>query len=404
MNGPLNEAVGNWTGTECRDPIYVDTLDPERETNNEFGRPHEDYKCITVAGTNGKGSTTRMIAWSLQEEGYDVGLMSNTSTTKTLTDTIKYNSEKIPEDRLKNLCNDVYSVAHEYIEPYGIRTIAALEWFRQKEVDTAVLESGVGSRYDTTNIVDSDVYVITNIGKDHAESFGDNSMTRDFGLAGTESDSVVTNAEDEKVDKIRRISGRDVSVASRRATFLEPNADLSYDCKLYGSVLETSFRSEYQEENLNTCLEALDKCSLDISLKSISKMASNFRFEGRAELVKNEPDILLDGAHNLDGITALNKTLEKTSKELTVVFTALEDKPWKKMFDKLSSTSDRMVLTEPQGGKRDGNKDELKNMGEVYITDPKEAIEEAENITNSDGLVVVTGSLYMIREIRDSLI
>lgn len=405
MDGPLNKVVGKWTDTEYRDPIYVNSLKPEIDTDDRFGTPHENYECIRVAGTNGKGSTVRMIAWSLQEEGYDVGLMSNVSTTKTLTDTIKYNGGKISKIGIKDLCEEVHSVAHKDIEPYGIRTIAALEWFRQKEVDVAVLESGVGSRYDATNIVDSDVYVITNVGEDHVESFegNENAIIRDFALGGVGSDSVVTNAETKEAEKIKRISEGNVSVASERSTLYGPNPDLSYDCELDGSVFETTIRSDYQEENLNTCLEALDQCSLNVSLESIKSMLSSFKFEGRAELIKDKPDILLDGAHNMDGILALKSTLKETSKESTIVFTALEDKPWKQMLDELSSKSNKIILTSPQGGKRDGNDSKLRERSEMYISDPQRAIQKAKSKTDKTGLVVVTGSLYMIREVRNHL-
>lgn len=406
MDGPLNNAVGEWIDKEYRDAIYVNTLDPEIETDERFGQPHESYKCIRVAGTNGKGSTTRMIAWSLQEEGYDVGLMSNVSTTKTLTDTIKYNDRKIPKAELKNLCREVNSVSHEDIEPYGIRTIAGLEWFRRKGIDVAVLESGVGSRYDATNIVSPEVYSITNIGRDHIESFGGDqeSIVEDFALGGSKADKIVTNAEERNVNRIKEASEKNVSVAPRRATFQGMNKDLTYNCLIQDSMVKTSIRSSYQEENLNTSLEALERCSLEVSRKSIDKMLSNFRFEGRAELIEGDSDILLDGAHNLDGISALKKTLSETDRDVTAVFTALEDKPWRSMIEELSSECDELILTEPQGGKRDSHKHRLKERSERYVSDPLKAVRTAEEYAEDDSLIVVTGSLYMIREIRGKLV
>jgi folylpolyglutamate synthase/dihydropteroate synthase len=236
MDGPLNSVVGDWTGFECRDDIYVNTLYPEIRTDEIYGKPHNEYMCVRVAGTNGKGSTTRMIAWTLQEQGYDVGMMSNISTTEKLTDTIKYNGNDIPESKLKDICMDVASVATEDIEPYGIRTIAAFEWFRQKNVDIAVIESGVCSQYDATNIVDPSVYAVTNIGLDYKESV-DGCMIDDFAAGAKGSECVVTNCSNDTLKTLQDLCDTEINLAPSRARLMVPKDDLSYDCELQKEIL-----------------------------------------------------------------------------------------------------------------------------------------------------------------------
>jgi dihydropteroate synthase len=247
MDGPLNKVIGEWTGKKCRDAIYVDSLNPEIETYRQFGICHDDYLCVRIAGTNGKGSTTRIVAWALEEQGYDVGMMSNTSTTKTLTDTIQYNGKKIPEKDLKDICNKVASVAHNEVEPYGIRTIAALEWFRRYDVDVTVMESGVASLYDATNIVDSDVYAVTNVGKDHMDSLGGDreSIIRDFARAARNADTLVTNSNDRTARKIEDLSTTDVVIAPDRAELIGPMSNLCFDCEINGDRFTTSLKADY---------------------------------------------------------------------------------------------------------------------------------------------------------------
>lgn len=406
MDGPLNKAVGEWTGTECRDPIYVDDLNPEIVTYKEFGICHNDYLCVRIAGTNGKGSTTRIVSWTLEEQGYDVGMMSNTSTTNTLTDTIQYNGKKISEEELKEICNQVASVAHNKIEPYGVRTIAALEWFRRNEVDVAVMESGVASRYDATNIVDSDVYAVTNVGKDHIDSVGGDkeSIICDFAKADKNTDIIVTNSDRRTARKIKNLSTNDVAIAPDRAELIGPTSNLCFDCEINNDTFTTSLRADYQEKNLNTALEVLEQLSLEVNLASIKKCLRNFRFSGRAELINNQPKILLDGAHNLDGIRSLINTISEFNRDINTVFTALDDKPWLKMLKQLREVSDKVIITKPQGSDRDTHIDNLRRKPEEYVEKPLEAVDRMSSRTNKDGIVLVTGSLYMIREIREYIV
>lgn len=406
MDGPLNKVVGKWTETECRDSIYVDDLNPEIVTYKKFGICHDDYLCVRIAGTNGKGSTTRMVSWTLEEQGYDVGMMSNTSTTKTLTDTIRYNGKKIPEEELRDICNQVASVAHNKIEPYGVRTIAALEWFKRKGVDVAVMESGVASRYDATNIVDSDVYAVTNIGKDHIDSVGGDrgSIIRDFARADENANVLVTNSDERTATKIKDLSKADVSVVEKRAEITDLKSNLCFDCRINNDTFTTSLRAEYQEKNLNTALEVLDQLPVDIDLASIKKSLRDFRFPGRAELINNEPRLLLDGAHNLDGIRSLINTVEKFDRSINTVFTALDDKPWLRMLQQLRKVSDEVIITKPQGSDRLTHIDDLRRQPEEYIEKPLESVEEMSSRTGEDGIVLITGSLYMIREIRERVV
>jgi dihydrofolate synthase/folylpolyglutamate synthase len=139
-------------------------------------------------------------------------------------------------------------------------------------------------------------------------------------------------------------------------------------------------------------------------LASVKRSLRNFRFPGRAELINSEPKILLDGAHNLDGIRTLINTISKFEQDVNTVFTALDDKPWLEMLEKLREVSDKVIITKPQGGSRDTHIADLKKQPEEYVEEPLKAVERMSSRTSKDGIVLITGSLYMIREIRDCII
>ena len=402
MKGPLNKVVGNWVDKSNRDPIYVGNLDPELRTVEEYGNPQDAYQCIRVAGTNGKGSTTRMIAWTLQNAGYSVGIMSNISCTKKLTDTISIDGEDIEVDVLRDICEEVDSIAHPEIEPYGIRTVAALEWFRRNNADVVVLESGVGSKYDATNIVGDDVYVVTNIGEDHAESFK-HSIPEDFSSASEKSEVFLTGASDGSIELMSEHT--DSKIREVDETFeLYDREDYTYDCRGINKSFQTNLTLGYQEENINTSWSALKHSSLRFELQDFIEMLSGFRFEGRGELVRGQPNILLDGAHNIDGIESVSETLGTEDSQIVSVFTALSDKRWRKMFEMVDEFSELVVTTNPQGNSRTENIDSIKSKSDLHVEKPLRAVEAARDNCPDNGLVIITGSLYMIREIRGELI
>ena len=402
MKGPLNNVVGDWTDTETRDPIYVDTLHPEQETLSAYGRPQDAYPCIRVAGTNGKGSTTRMIAWTLKHAGFDVGMMSNVSSTKKLTDTITVNGTPIDEAKLREMCTTVSECAHPDVEPYGVRTIAALEWFRQKEVDVVLLEAGVGSQYDVTNLVESDVYAVTNVGADHAASMGgsEESIAADLASAARSSEVFVTNAAPTTVERMQEHTDNEIVEAEAVFTLQQQDDGIGYVCTYGQESYPTSIHVSYQQENINTAWCALQESSLSVEKHHFVQMLNEFQFAGRGEFFDTTPAILLDGAHNQAGISHLVQTLSAEQRPITTIFTALADKPWQAMFGQVRDVSERVITTDPQGSTRTSHQETLREVSDYHIGSPKKALQQALNVSPEDGLIVVTGSLYMIREVR----
>lgn len=414
MNGPLNDRLREWFDLEHRDPICVDSLAPERAAREAVGAPDDGYPVVTVAGTNGKGSTTRFVARSLLAAGHSVGMMSNTIVTEPLCDVIRVDEEPIDEATLRRLCRRVVAAAPDDVEPYGVRTLAAFEHFRGEGVDVAVLEAGVGGRTDATNLADADVAVVTGIGDDHADALGGSREAVARHIAGVvgPSTTLVTGATGtgrEAVEARADEVGAAREPVRADARLDRPEGTLQYHAVLAGDDgddlrVETPIVAGYQEENLQTALAALRATPLEVSRTDVASMLREFQFPGRGEYVDGDPALLLDGAHNREGVAALATTLGGVDRPVTVVFTALDDKPWRAMLTDLEAVADRVVVTDPPKAARADNATALATAADDHVTDGHEAVRRAVATTPADGLVVVTGSLYLIRAVRPHLV
>ena len=413
MDGQLNDLVGEWFSINHRDKICVSSLDPERVTIDRFGNPSNEYPVIKIGGTNGKESTTRFVGWSLIEEGYNVGIMSNPSATTNPTEIIQVNHTPIERDVLRDYCEDVFEVSPSDIESYGIRTIAAFQYFADRDVDIVVLEAGVGGKTDATNLSTAEVTAITNVGNDHIESLGGSSESVQSHIAGLadRDKPAVTNAAREKTTELyTTLRNQCLSVIRsnphaylfRQKDSLRYRASISYD----GVVreIETPFIARYQQRNIDTALTVLTELDLSVSASSVFKTIEEFNFAARSELVEHQGvTFILDGAHNMAGINSLESSLSETSSDVIFVFTALSDKPWEKMVDKLSTVGE-VIITRPQGTSRTDHESQLRSTQHKYIKDVDEAIKTSLEIAeSSDSVVCVTGSLYLMRTVRPIL-
>lgn len=413
MDGQLNDLVGEWFDIEHRDRICVSSLAPEKTAYYRAGEPSNDYPVIKVGGTNGKGSTTRFIAWSLINSGHDVGVMSNPSATTDPTAVIQINRESIPRDTLKSYCEEVFNIAPDNIEPYGIRTIAAMQWFADNDVDAAVFEAGVGGKTDATNLATGIATAITTVGEDHMESLGGSPVTVQShiaGLADTETPVIVNAARDnnELYTYLRHKSSSVVRANPHCDFFHNDNAltyraSVNYDDKI--TEVETPFIAPYQQHNIDTALTTLSEIRLSVTPDAVFDTITNFEFAARSELIEyNNTRVLLDGAHNTPGIESLVAGLREIPHDVTFVFSALSDKDWQTMVETLDGVGD-VIMTKPQGSSRTGHDDELKHSSYTYVESPLEAVETAVSATaDSQSVVCVTGSLYLMRKIRPELL
>lgn len=394
-----------------------------------IGSPHKNLKVIHVAGTNGKGSTVNFIKDILKED-YEVGSFVSPHLI-TYRDRIKIGDNEISEEDFVEIAEFIIKKEPEIIDEFGelnlfeFLTIMSIIYFDKKKVDICVIEVGMGGRADSTNIFSSDeklISIITSISMDHMEYLGDTIEEIADAKAGiiTEKGLTVTTNKDEKILKVIR------NEAELKSSELYETKDLEVE------VIESDLRGSrfkiklddfyefnlkqigsYQIENAIGAIYSLyllnKKGILDINLEKIKKRIENSIWAGRMEIVSKNPLIILDGAHNFDGIKNLINSIENFNyNNLHLIMSVLSDKEHKKMLELISNYTKEIVIT-PLDYKRGSDSNELKKEAEEYglkaeVLPIDEALEFYKEKYEKDDLILITGSLYFISEARANIL
>ena len=289
-----------------------------------LGNPQEGLKCIHIAGTNGKGSVAHMVASVLQEQGYKTGLYTSPHL-KDFRERIRINGEMIDQDHVTSFVQK-YKDAWKEIGPsfFEITVGMAFQYFKNENVDIAVIETGLGGRLDSTNVVDPEISVITNIALDHTQFLGDT-----IELIAAEKGGIIKAG---KPVVFGKMDPNAVKVLSQMA--LEKQAKV-YPVEILNESLDgTDLYGDFQKENLATAHKAIDALienGWEISHESIriglAKIAENTSFKGRWQLLGEQPRIIADVGHNAAGVAAAIEGLEVTKNAgLHIVLGVVEDK------------------------------------------------------------------------------
>lgn len=393
------------------------------------GSPHKNLKVIHVAGTNGKGSTVNFIKDILKED-YKVGSFVSPHLI-TYCDRIKIGDAEISRDDFADIGEFIINRESEIIEEYGalnlfeFLTIMAIVYFEREKVDLAILEVGMGGRADSTNIFTSReklISIITSISMDHMEYLGSTIEEIASAKAGivTEGGLVVTTNKDRK---ILRIINKEVE---------EKNAEIFYTKNLESEIIKSSLFGidfklklddwesfiltqigDYQVENAIGAIYALyllnKKKILKISLEKIKSRIEKSTWAGRMEIVSRDPLMILDGAHNFDGIKKLVESIDNFKfKKLHLIMSILSDKEHKKMLEEISNYTDEVVFVNLDY-KRGTNPEELKREAADYglhaeVMNVEDAINYYKEKYQDGDLILVTGSLYFVSEARSVIL
>ncbi|MBW2544373.1 MAG: bifunctional folylpolyglutamate synthase/dihydrofolate synthase [Deltaproteobacteria bacterium] len=385
-----------------------------------LGNPQNKYKTILVGGTNGKGSTAAILSSILVQEGMKVGLYTSPHLCD-FRERIRVNDHMIPRDTLCALIDKVRGEIREDVTYFEFSTALAFLYFSLCEVDVAILEVGMGGRLDATNLASPEISIITNISMEHQKYLGNNlkSIAGEKGGIIKEGGVCVTAARGRKViDTLEEIcrqrkavlyrTGRDIRVRrSGRGSFSYYGINKRY----HGLRLFLAGRHQIENAALAlAAVEVLTAKGMDISDTSVVEGLSDARWEGRLELVSHNPRIIVDGAHNPAGISSLCSSLlaDFSYRRLIVVFGVLYDKNYVGMLKKLMPLADKIVLTRPKKERAASTEDLLSvaslHHGHVEVVDdPREALARACSFAGANDLVCVTGSLYLVGEIKKHL-
>lgn len=289
--------------------------------SKELDFPEQKFKTIHVGGTNGKGSTSHMIASILQEAGYKVGLYTSPHL-KNFTERIRINGKEVARDYVATfILKNKKFLENQRLSFFEMTVGMAFQYFAQEKVDIAIIEVGLGGRLDSTNIISPEVSVITNIGLDHTQFLGETLPEIAFEKAG------IIKANVPVVIGEKQVEVSDVFIEKA----YEMNAELSFASDNFMDY-KTDLLGEYQKLNANTAVKAVQKLKqFTVSEHQIHegllKVVDNTNLKGRWQILQEEPKVICDTAHNAEGLKIVLDQLKKEDvNQLHIVLGVVSDK------------------------------------------------------------------------------
>lgn len=377
-----------------------------------LGDPHRRFPSLHIGGTNGKGSVAAMLHAVLSAAGYRVGLYSSPHLVE-LTERIRVGAAEIERAEVVRLTAEIRAAATAHgidLTFFEFLTAMAFLHFARSEVDVAVVEVGLGGRLDATNVVDPAVAVITTIGLDHMQWLGDTPAAiaaEKGGIIKSGRPLVLGRIEGEAAAVLRRLA------AERGATLIAAGRDYRVECgrglafdglgwHLRDLVL--GLRGQHQRDNAAAALAALAvvRDRLPVSEQAIRHGLAAVRWPGRLDVVATAPLTILDGAHNLDGVTALAGALPPLlgRRPLHLLFAVMADKDWRPMVDHLAPLCTSTVVTEvlqPRSAPAVTVAAAFRRYGPVAAEpDPVRAWQCIAARARADEAIMVTGSLFLV--------
>lgn len=396
-----------------------------------LGNPQDKFKSIHIAGTNGKGSTAHALASVLQAAGYATGLYTSPHL-KSFRERIKINGVEIPKKEVVKFVEAHKSFLQELKPSFFEMTVAlSFDYFASQKIDFAVIETGMGGRFDSTNVIQPLLSVITNIGFDHEQFLGDTLDKIAFEKAGIikENVPVVIGQTHEATAEVFK------SIAEQRnsaITFADQVLKASFSAyegrfkkkrmakyTLSGEsatmdTIEVDLLGSYQAKNLPGIMVSLEKLSgLGLQLspahlkEGLSNIIRNTGLKGRWQILSTDPLTICDTGHNVDGIQEIIEQLLvlKGQQKLYMILGMVKDKAHNKVLEKLPKDATYFFCQADQP--RSLPAESLKDLAAEYglkgevIADVNEAITAAEKKATKKDLIFIGGSTFVVAEIND---
>lgn len=397
-----------------------------------MGNPQNELRFIHVAGTNGKGSTSAFINAVLMEEGYSVGLFTSPYL-EVFNERIRLNGVNIENadlatstELVKTMVDKMLALGMPHPTEFEIVTAVAMDFYKRQKADFVVLEVGMGGRLDSTNIIERPlISVITPIALDHTDYLGDTLEKIAFEKAGIiKAKSLVVSAQQqpealEVIEKAALDRTACLMVADPAGIMLQESSiagsrfDVVFGDEQFDN-LEIGLAGKHQVMNAHLALTALkamkDHLSLTIRRESIYTGLKNARWPGRLEVLRTNPLVLIDGAHNVHGAKSLAEALTSYLGDKPVVglVGVLGDKDFGGILDIVAPMLNRAVVTVPDSPRALSSEElsaELRQRGVTCQEVPEidRAVEKALSELKPEETLVCFGSLYLIGQVRTLL-
>ncbi len=422
-----------------------------------LGNPQDKFRSVHIGGTNGKGSTTAMVASILHAAGYKVGSYYSPFV-HDIRERFLLNGEMISEgdfarlvEFMRPIAKELEQTEHGHPTEFELKTALAFLWFAENKVDFAVLEVGLGGRLDATNIVNPLVCAITNVGMDHMDHLGDTIVKIAAEKAGIikPNGRCVTAAEDPRVlEVIRRTSGERNSVLWRvlkRSTddyaIIDGMQPPTMECEGLTSLfpcpaacseqsevkpshstgalcvtgmhctykhLRLAMRGQFQNVNATLAIgvvEVLQEQGVSICEAAIRAGLESARLPGRMEIIREKPMVVLDGAHNPDAARKLAEALERDFEydKLVLIMGMVKGHSVEDVVSILAPLADKFIATAPSDP-RAAPASEVEFAARKYCSDVSviepvpDAVRHGLESAGDDDMILVTGSFYTIGE------
>ena len=394
-----------------------------------LGNPQDNLKLIHVAGTNGKGSTTAMITKMLNGLGYKVGMYTSPFLEE-FEERIQINGENIPKDVLAELVtyikpyiDKVEEEGYEHPTEFEMITVLMLLYFEREKIDFGVVEVGLGGRLDSTNVIIPIVSVITSISFDHTNLLGNNLREiagEKCGIIKRNIPTIVFPQQEEVMDVVIKKCEKENSklyiVNFNDAELLDiVKGDKPFQkVKIKGEkeyILELPLLGEHQIYNLALAIKVMEVVEkqgfIHLNNKAIENSVREVMWKGRLEVLSNNPLIVIDGAHNIQGITTLKNNIQKyfNYKDVYLILGILADKDVEMMVKEITPLAKKVYAVTPHSIRAElaqDLRDEIIKYNEncKAYEDYEEAFNNALKDAKENDLIIASGSLYMIGDMR----
>lgn len=404
---------------------YKKDLTNTKQLCQTLNNPQTKFKSIHIAGTNGKGSVSHILAAILQTAGYKTGLYTSPHL-KDFRERIKINGELCSKDFIAAFTQKMIPLIEE-LEPsfFEITVAMAFEYFAQQKVDVAIIETGLGGRLDSTNIINPELSVITNIGWDHMNLLGDTLEKIAYEKAGIIKRNVPVIIN-EVLAETKPVFESTAKEKNAPLIYAQDNfyvQDFNYahnqlQCEIVDKknnehhIYYLDLPGVYQTKNITAVLETVHQLQIknwtikqhdiEVALKKVKRLTGLY---GRWEKIKNNPTVILDVAHNIDGIKQLMEQLELMSyDELYLIVGFVKDKDVINILSLLPQTAN-YYFTKAQLP-RALNENALADLAKQYelkgkvAEDVNAALKDALTHASKNDLILICGSVFLVGEVN----
>lgn len=390
----INEAL-DWITSQRRDGAKFERF---LKVIEKLGHPENNFKMIHVAGTNGKGSTTAFLRDGLMALGYKVGTLTSPHLITHL-DRIRINNVNIPGKTFLDILNRNYDFyVAEGLNMFEMDYLIMCEYFKMEKIDFAIVEVGMGGRLDSTNVVEHPILsIITTIGLDHVKELGATKELICIEKCGIIKDNVpvlIGHLEDYLKSIVKAKATEYNSEYFELGNYREVSPRTFM---LEGEIFKIKSYAKYQYHNASLALSALKVLSqkgyIQYNYELVEKAFEETLWAGRFEIINEKPLVIVDGAHNMDGVNALNESLDAIKMPKALLFSAIKTKDYEHMLKALNNHVDKLVLTTFSHPLVINSEAIAKAEGYCFNQDYAEAFE---TLVKEYPCVIVSGSLYFV--------